>query len=105
MKTQYFAAFDSATQLFLPPFPAQTIEEAIRGFRSVVNRPDHQFNQFPEDYTLFHLGEFDTATGAFTSLSTPHNLGLAVSFLASSASSSSNSDQGAALVRPDQESN
>lgn len=75
-----FAVFDSAAHGFLDPFPAPTVEFAIRGFREAVNKPGHQFQKFPEDYTLFHVGSFDSATGTLEALP-PRSLGVAVTFV------------------------
>lgn len=82
MIKQVFSVYDSVTKLFLEPFFAQTIEESIRKFRTTVNHPDAgAIQQYPEDYTLFHLGEYDLETGAMRPLATPHSLGVAVQFL------------------------
>lgn len=81
MTLQCFSVFDSAAGAFLRPFWAETIEMAIRTFRQIVQDPEHQFGQFPEDYTLFHLGSVDQKTGELETLATPHSLGLAVTFL------------------------
>lgn len=75
-----FTVFDSAAKAYLDPFFAPTIESALRSFREVVNRPDHQFNKFPEDYTLFHVGQFCQETGMFTAIA-PHSLGVALTFI------------------------
>lgn len=80
-----FTVYDSAAKAFLEPFFAPTIESAMRSFREVVNREGHQFNRFPEDYTLFHCGEFSQETGRFTAI-TPHSLGVALTFLATTPS-------------------
>lgn len=82
MKLQVFSVFDSAANLFLEPFQCRTIEEAIRRFRSTVNHPEGSLiSEYPEDYTLFHLGEFDQETGSLVSNNTPHSLGVAVTFM------------------------
>lgn len=78
--TQLFSVYDSAASRFLPIFPAETQEVAIRQFRHLVNQEGHQFNQFAEDYTLFHLGTFDPDTGSLTGNSVPHSLGVAITF-------------------------
>lgn len=75
-----FTVFDSAAKAFLDPFFAPTIESAMRSFREVCNREGHMFNRFPEDYTLFHCGEFCAETGVFTAIA-PHSLGVALSFV------------------------
>lgn len=81
MMTEMFTVFDSAADAFLEPFFAPTVEVAIRMFRTLVNREDHQFHVYPEDYTLFHIGTFDGSRGLVDSLATPHSIGLAQTFL------------------------
>jgi len=75
-----FSVYDSAAKLFLDPFVASTHEVAIREFRRIVNQAGHQFNRFPEDYTLYHLGTFDTESGTLIG-SDPRSLGIAQSFI------------------------
>jgi len=80
MKSEIFAVYDSAAARYLDPFVMPTAEMAIRGFRQAVNREDHQFNQFPEDYTLFHIGSFDPEAGVLLP-ENPRSLGVAITFL------------------------
>jgi len=80
VKEEIFSVFDGAANRFLQPFFAETVEVAIRMFRSVVNRPDHQFNKFPSDYTLFHIGTYDGEDGRIDS-QTPRSLGLALQYV------------------------
>jgi len=75
-----FSVYDSAAKLFLDPFVASTHEVAIREFRRIVNQAGHQFNRFPEDYTLYHLGSFDAESGLLHG-SDPRSLGIAQSFM------------------------
>ena len=79
MTLQIFTVFDSAANLFLQPFFAMTAEVAIRQFRELVNDTQHQFGKFPEDYTLFHIGEVDQETGQILSME-PRSLGIAITF-------------------------
>lgn len=81
MNNLVFSVYDSAAGLFLQPFVAQTIEVAIREFRAACNTPQHQFAKYPEDYTLFHVGEFNAETGLLTPLTAPHTLGVAISYI------------------------
>lgn len=80
-----FTVFDSKAERFLEPFAANTVEEAIRQFRYLVNKPDHQFNLFPEDYTLFKIGEFDQESGECSGLRAPVSLGVAITLLSPAA--------------------
>lgn len=81
MNEEIFTVYDSAARRYLQPFVAETVEVAIRMFRALVSKPEHQFARFPEDYTLFHIGSFDAETGTVKALGTPHSLGVAVTFL------------------------
>lgn len=80
MKKQIFTVFDSAAGLFLEPFFAPSMEYAIREFRQAVGTEGHQFNRFPEDFTLFHVGEFDPEKGEVLPLKA-RSCGVAVTFL------------------------
>lgn len=81
MREEVFSVYDSAAKRFLQPFFAETVEVACRMMRQLVNKQDHSFNRFPEDFTLFHLGTFDGETGEMQALGTPHSCGVAVTFL------------------------
>jgi hypothetical protein len=63
MNEETFAVYDAAAARYLTPFFAPTVEFALREFRRAVNKPDHQFNQYPQDYTLFHIGTFNPEDG------------------------------------------
>jgi len=80
--TNVFTVYDSAARRYLEPFFAETIEVACRMFRSIVNHEGSQFGKFPEDYVLFHIGEFDPTTGNLVPMMAPHSLGVAVTYLA-----------------------
>lgn len=62
------AVHDRQLDSYLRPFVAQSIGQAIRSFRDEVNRTDSDLNKHPEDYTLFHIGNYDEQTGAITSI-------------------------------------
>lgn len=80
MLQELFTVYDSAARRYLAPFYAPTIEFALRQFRQTVNTPDHQFNSYPEDYALFHIGTFNQETGKIEAME-PHSLGLAITFV------------------------
>lgn len=77
---QVFSVYDSAADAFLQPFFAPTVEFAVREFRRAVNEEGHQFNQYPDDYTLFHIGEFDQSSGALAGAA-PRSLGIAITMM------------------------
>lgn len=80
MTVELFSVYDSAARAFMEPFHAPTIESAIRSFRHTVNNGKNQIQQFPEDYTLFHIGTFNQEEGTVSALATPANLGVAITF-------------------------
>lgn len=63
MILKIFAIRDRQLNAYMQPFFAPTSGAATRGFRDLVNEQGHQLNKHPEDYELWHLGEFDDATG------------------------------------------
>ena len=79
-----FVVLDSKANLYLDPFAAPTVDYAIRGFAHLANQPGHDFNTFPEDFVLFHIGEYNPETGEVTAMP-PRSLGVAQSFVNSSA--------------------
>ena len=75
-----YCVHDSAAERYLDPWTAPTHEVAMRGFRQAVNAEGHQFNQFPDDYTLFFVGEFNPETGTVIS-SHPVSMGNALEYV------------------------
>lgn len=80
MKLQIYSIFDSATQGYIQPFFMQSEAAARRAFKNAASEVDHDFNKNAQDYTLFHLGEFDQSTGIHTILPAPISLGNALTF-------------------------
>lgn len=76
MKLQIFSAYDAKACTFGNPWYDQTDGAAIRNFADAVNdnsNPNNLWAKHPEDFSLFHLGEFDNNTCTFT-LITPVSL-------------------------------
>jgi len=80
MNTELFSAHDAAADIFMDPFPAPTLDFAIRGFREACETEGHQFHKFPEDYALFHIGSFDAELGVLTPL-TARKIAMASSYV------------------------
>ncbi len=81
MKLKVFSIHDSKAEAFIQPFYSQTTGTAVRSFEQACNDTASDFNKFAGDYTLFELGEFDQNSAEFTPLTTPVNLGLALSYI------------------------
>jgi len=76
---QIFAIYDKKGISFGLPYYALQKGQAIRGFTDAVNDPSSPYNKHPEDFTLFHLGEFNDQTGKIEPLSQPQPLEEALS--------------------------
>jgi len=75
-----FTIFDSAAEVYLPPFFVPTEKIAKRAFADCINSDTHQFGKHPDDYTLFYLGEFLDTDASFN-ITTPKSLGNGVEYL------------------------
>lgn len=70
-KILVLAVRDIQVGAFGRPIFAATRGQAVRSFSDEVNRPvdGNQLASHPEDFQLWHLGEFDEETGEFTNVS------------------------------------
>lgn len=66
MHIQIFAIKDRATNAFMQPFFAPTIGAAVRAFVDGMNDDNTPMAKHPDDYDLWHLGDFDDQVGHFT---------------------------------------
>lgn len=80
MIQKMFAIYDSKSKAHLLPFFATETAVAQRHFQTAANDRDSMFFKYPEDYTLFHVGHFDDATGRVEPIDRPENLGLAAQY-------------------------
>lgn len=80
MKVKVFAIYDSKAEAYLPPFFMKSKGEAIRALTSHVNDPQHNFNKYAADFTLFELGSWDDSNTTFELHHTPHSLGILIEF-------------------------
>lgn len=62
-----YSVKDKAVDAYLQPFFAPSLGSAIRSVSDAVNDTQHQFSKHITDYTLWHLGTFDDATGLIVS--------------------------------------
>lgn len=67
MITQVCCVFDDKANAFGTPFFTQSLGQAERSFIDEVNRVDDKniMYQHPDDFRLFHLGQYDDSTGEF----------------------------------------
>jgi len=71
MKMHIFTVHDAKVEAYLTPFFARTRGEALRMFQAACQNPEHDFAKHGEDYTLFHLGDYNDEDGSFYTNSTP----------------------------------
>lgn len=64
MILQAYSVFDTATGMFFAPMVLHNDQAAIRS--CIVAMDDTILGQFPEQFTLFHVGQWDGNTGVFT---------------------------------------
>lgn len=76
-----FSVYDQKAEAFLPPFMMPKAQQAQRIFSDCVNSSDHQFAAHPEDYTLFHIGNFDDESGVLHPKPTPTSMGLGLEYV------------------------
>ncbi|AXL14456.1 nonstructural protein [Microviridae sp.] len=72
---------DAKSEMYLNPVCGRTKGQAIREFQQEANNPESQLNKYPEDFTLFELGEYDDITGMMHPHKTPKPIGKALEFL------------------------
>lgn len=72
---------DQKGEIFHPPFYKKTHGEAERDFTTLCSDDKSTVAMFPEDFDLYHVGEFDDNTGHFKALDTPQHIIKAVQVL------------------------
>lgn len=80
MQHKIFTIYDVKAECYLPPFNFPKTAMAIRVVTANVADPEHMFCQFPADYTLFELADYDDATGKIHPYNAPLSLGSLVEF-------------------------
>lgn len=60
---QAYSVRDSKTSIMHPPLFKSSEGEAQRDFHALVNDPQSLPGKYPSDYSLWHVGTFDGASG------------------------------------------
>lgn len=63
MRTKLYCVKDAKSGLFSHPIHEHTDDLAIRNFVSAVGAAEGPMSQYPEDFTLFRVGEYDNELG------------------------------------------
>ena len=80
MIDQVFSVYDEKAEAYLPPFMLPKVQMALRTFGDTINNPESQMSRHPEDYQLFHLGQFDNHDASYELFSAPKPLGNGLQF-------------------------
>lgn len=57
-----YSFYDKLAKAFLPPFPAENDDVAIRTFEHALKQ-DNRYGQHPQDYWLYRIGLFHQDSG------------------------------------------
>lgn len=80
-----YSILDSKAKSFNMPFFAPNHSVAFRVVERSMRNPQGGFSDFPADFTLFKVGQFDMLLGMIVGLDVPENLGNLVQFMPSAA--------------------
>lgn len=75
-----YSIHDSKSEAYLQPFFMRTKAEAIRSFQSATKDTTSPFSQYPADFTLYELGEFDELSSSIVTHAKPVHLANAAEF-------------------------
>lgn len=75
-KLYIVAVRDRAIDAFMNPFVVSALGMALRSFGDEVKNPESPMSKHPEDYDLFHLGFYESDSGALQPLERPHQLAI-----------------------------
>lgn len=68
-----YAILDSVAATYTPPILLNNDDEAKRVFRDACLNPDLPMGAHSADYSIWHIGYYDTSTGVIDAV-TPHHL-------------------------------
>lgn len=66
MDLKVFSIYDSKAKVFMQPMFMINEGAAWRSFHHVVNNGDSDVSKYPEDFSLYMIGEYNDGTGALT---------------------------------------
>lgn len=71
MITNCYAIFDNKATAFLQPAMMANDEVAKRSFAMACRNENDPFVEFADDYTIYHIAEYDDSNGQYTNLDMP----------------------------------
>lgn len=77
MKVNLYAIHDAGAKAYMPPFPMQNDNLAIRSFQQAVQTQEH-IQQHPIDYSMFRIGVYDDETAILSPEAPPELICTAI---------------------------
>ncbi len=74
MILKIFSIRDAKAEVYNTPFYQKTHGEAERNFRTLVTDEKSTISQYPDDFDLYYLGEYNDNSGLTESLQTPQHM-------------------------------
>lgn len=71
MIKQIFSLYDKKGQIYTTPFFFSQVGEATRALDGIVNNGQTQVSQYPDDFAMYKIGEFDDVSGKFKPCDVP----------------------------------
>lgn len=68
MKMSIFSVRDTKAGQFMTPWFSKSLAQAQRSFIQMSNNSESIIHQFPADFAMFYLGEFDDESGEIHSI-------------------------------------
>lgn len=68
MISNLYSLRDNISEVYSPPFPANTDAQAIRTIHQAVMKGQGSIGLFPEHYHLYKVGTFDDNVGKFKNI-------------------------------------
>lgn len=79
MKKVMCTVYDVKAKVHGKLLPFTTTAEAIRAFGDAVRNPDTAINKHPEDFTLYHVGNYDEEKATYEMVEPYYPLMAAIS--------------------------
>lgn len=80
MKKAILSVHDEVSQCFANPFFSTNVGTGIRDFMNACRDENTQLGRNPQDFNLYHLGDFDDVEAKWEIFSAPVRVALGISF-------------------------
>lgn len=81
MILQIYSIYDVKAETYNTPFFMPNEAMALRAFKDAIQDKNHEFSRNPEDYSLFHLGSFDTVSSTVKPLKASKSIRQGLEFV------------------------